>query len=103
MVQNVISLSKQLEYFKHYKLHLSQLVGAKNAEEIIKNAVFVLSFGTNDFLQNYFVEPTRSQQYSVEKYQDFLVSCMSRAIKVCPGPKIGSMTKIFNSIIFSSK
>lgn len=83
MEQNVISLSKQLEYLKHYKIHLRQLVGANKAEEMIKkNAIFVISLGTNDFLQNYFVDPTRSHQFTLQKYQDYLVSCMSRAIKV---------------------
>lgn len=82
MEQSVISLSKQVEYLKHYKIHLRQLVGANRAEELIRNAVFVISMGTNDFLQNYYVEPVRSQQFSVAQYEDFLIASMSSAVKV---------------------
>ncbi|KDP21040.1 hypothetical protein JCGZ_21511 [Jatropha curcas] len=73
-LSNVLPVSKQLEYFKHYKLHLSQLVGKNKAEYIIRNAVFVMSMGSNDFIQNYYLEPTRPEQYTVEEYQNFLVA-----------------------------
>ncbi|KAM0071518.1 putative triacylglycerol lipase [Helianthus debilis subsp. tardiflorus] len=80
-LSNVISLSKQLEYFREYKARLGRHVGKKRAQEIVTNAVFLLSMGTNDFLQNYYVEPTRSKQFTIEKYQDFLISDMSKYIK----------------------
>lgn len=80
--QNVLSISKQLDYFRHYKIHLRNLVGTKEAEEIVQNALYILSLGTNDFLQNYYVEPTRSKQYNIERYMNYLISCMRTAIKV---------------------
>lgn len=80
-LSNVISLPKQLEYFMHYKIHLRRLVGEKEAENIVRNAIFVLSMGTNDFLQNYYLEPTRSKQFTIEQYQDYLTSCMFRDVK----------------------
>ncbi|KAI6703683.1 hypothetical protein NL676_012819 [Syzygium grande] len=78
---SVLSLSKQLEYFLHYKLHLSKLVGGKKAEEIINNAVFIVSMGTDDFLQNYYLDPTRPEQY-LQAYLNFLISCMSCDIQM---------------------
>ncbi|KAI7746066.1 hypothetical protein M8C21_003742 [Ambrosia artemisiifolia] len=80
-LSNVITLSKQLEYFREYKARLGRLVGKKRAQEIVTNAVFLLSMGTNDFLQNYYLEPTRSKQFTIEKYQEFLISAMSKYIK----------------------
>ncbi|KAJ9566157.1 hypothetical protein OSB04_002123 [Centaurea solstitialis] len=80
-LSNVISLSKQLEYFREYKARLGRLVGKKKAQEIVTNGVFLLSMGTNDFLQNYFVEPTRAKQFTIDKYQDFLISAMTKYIK----------------------
>lgn len=82
MKQNVFPVSKQLEYFLHYKIHLRQLVGKKKAEEILGRALFVMSMGTNDFLQNYFLEPTRSEQYTLEEYENYLISCMAHDIEV---------------------
>lgn len=80
-LSSVISLSQQVVYLKHYIIHLRRLVGANKAEELINNAVFVISMGTNDFLQNYFLEPERSKQFSVAQYEDFLITSMSSAIK----------------------
>ncbi|KAM5588084.1 GDSL esterase/lipase [Rosa sericea] len=78
---NVLPLSRQLKSFMHYKLNLTRLVGKKTAEDTIKNALFVMSMGTNDFIQNYYLEPTRSKQFTVEQYQNYLVSCMAHSIQ----------------------
>lgn len=78
---NVLPVSKQIEYLLHYKIRLTKLVGQKKASEIIGNAIFVLSMGTNDFIQNYFIEPTRAKEFTLDKYEDFLVSCMIKDIK----------------------
>ncbi|KAL0398522.1 UNVERIFIED_CONTAM: GDSL esterase/lipase [Sesamum radiatum] len=80
-LSNVLSISKQLDYFRQYKNHIKNLVGTKESEEIVKNALVILSMGTNDFLLNYYVEPTRSRQYNIEQYQNYLISCMKTAIK----------------------
>nr|GEX31980.1 GDSL esterase/lipase At5g45950 [Tanacetum cinerariifolium] len=80
-VSNVLTLSHQLKYFAHYKRNLSMNIGANKAAESINNAVFVLSMGTNDFLQNYYVEPTRSSQYTIDQYEDYLVSLFQGYIK----------------------
>ncbi|MCL7031730.1 hypothetical protein MKW94_025276 [Papaver nudicaule] len=69
---NVLPVSKQLEYLLHYKIRLTKLVGQKKASEIIGNAIFILSMGTNDFIQNYFIEPTRAKEFTIDKYEDFL-------------------------------
>ena len=82
MEQNVLPVSKQLEYFEHYKIRMRKLLGEEKAEFIIRNALFILSMGTNDFLQNYFLEPTRQKQFSLQKFEDFLLSRMSTDIEV---------------------
>ncbi|KMT04559.1 hypothetical protein BVRB_8g182180 [Beta vulgaris subsp. vulgaris] len=76
-----ISLGRQVNYFRHYKIHLRQFVGFKRADEIVRKAGIIMSMGTNDYLQNYFLEPTRPKQFTLDKYQDYLVSCMRLAIK----------------------
>ncbi|GAB2298622.1 hypothetical protein Dimus_032692 [Dionaea muscipula] len=80
-LSSVLSMSRQLEYFLHYKLQLRRFVGNKKAEEIIDNALFVISLGSNDLLQNYFIEPDRQKQYTLPRYQDFLVTSMARTIR----------------------
>ncbi|XP_076912598.1 GDSL esterase/lipase At5g45950-like [Bidens hawaiensis] len=73
-VSNVLSLSHQFKYFADYKRNFSMKVGPQKTRESVKNAVFILSMGTNDFLQNYYVELTRRAQYTVDQYGDYLIS-----------------------------
>ncbi|KAL1289117.1 hypothetical protein HN51_057900 [Arachis hypogaea] len=81
-ISNVLPVSKQLEYFEHYKIHMRKLLGEKRAEFIIRNALYVISMGTNDFLQNYFLEDTRPKQYSLQKFEEFLLSQMTKDIEM---------------------
>lgn len=80
--QNVLPLSAQLKYFMHYKVKMRRLLGVKSAEDIIGNAIFVISMGTNDFLQNYYLDPIRPNQYTIDQFQNFLVSRMAHSITV---------------------
>lgn len=75
-------MNGQVNYLRHYMIHLRQLVGYKKAEELIRKSGVIVSTGTNDYLQNYFLEPTRPKQFTLDKYQDFLVFQMCRAIQV---------------------
>ncbi|XP_027339434.1 GDSL esterase/lipase At5g45950 [Abrus precatorius] len=80
-VSNVLRVSKQLEYFEHYKIHMRKILGKAKADFIISNALYIVSIGTNDFLQNYFLEPTRPKQFSLQQFQNFLLSRFSEDIE----------------------
>ncbi|GMH15877.1 hypothetical protein Nepgr_017718 [Nepenthes gracilis] len=78
----VLRVSRQLEYLKHYKIHLRKVVGDYDrAEEVISKGVFVISLGSNDLLQNYFVEPIRPKQFTLQGYTHYLVSRMLRYLQ----------------------
>ncbi|KAK6917649.1 GDSL lipase/esterase [Dillenia turbinata] len=81
-LSNVLTLPRQLKYFQHYKIHLRQLMGVEEADKRISNGIFLLSMGSNDFVQNYFLEPIRPQQYTLDEYQNLLVNNMFKHIKV---------------------
>ncbi|KAK9091972.1 hypothetical protein Syun_026883 [Stephania yunnanensis] len=71
---NVIPLWKQLENFKDYKNKLSNHFGITKAEQILQEALYMTSMGTNDIVLNYYLVPERSIQFTIEGYEDFLVS-----------------------------
>ncbi|XAR56733.1 Triacylglycerol lipase [Bertholletia excelsa] len=71
-VLSVIPLWKELEYYKEYQEQLRVYLGDENANNVLSEALYLISIGTNDFLENYYVVPGRSSEYSVEEYQDFL-------------------------------
>ncbi|KAI3926280.1 hypothetical protein MKW98_028416 [Papaver atlanticum] len=63
----MIHLSKELEYFKEYQKKLIAFVGQDKAIETIKESLYIVSVGTNDFLENYYFLPGRSFQFTVDE------------------------------------
>jgi GDSL-like Lipase/Acylhydrolase len=74
-VKAVIPLWKEIEYFKEYQQRLCQYVGQDRAKYIVNEAIYVISIGTNDFLENYYAFVTgRILQFTIDEFEDFLVS-----------------------------
>lgn len=69
----MISLSKQIDYYKEYQKKLESYLGKEKAKERISEALHMTSMGTNDFLENYYTLPRRSSQFTVKEYEDFLI------------------------------
>ncbi|GLU23827.1 hypothetical protein SLE2022_398030 [Rubroshorea leprosula] len=72
-VLSVIPLWKELEYYKEYQDKLRKYLGNEKANQLLSMALHLISIGTNDFLENYYVSSSRSSQYSVGEYQNFLI------------------------------
>ncbi|KAM3345707.1 hypothetical protein ACQJBY_020292 [Aegilops geniculata] len=73
-VFSVIPLSKQVDYFRDYKARLAEHLGAAEARAVVAEAVFAISIGTNDFIENYFALTTpRFLEFTVGDYTDFLI------------------------------
>uniref|UniRef100_A0A0D9VFQ0 GDSL esterase/lipase n=1 Tax=Leersia perrieri TaxID=77586 RepID=A0A0D9VFQ0_9ORYZ len=80
--ESVIPLWKQLDYFRDYKRRLAAHLGAAEAAAVVSDAVYAISVGTNDFIENYFALTTRRyQQFSVAEYTDYLVG-LARSLLV---------------------
>ncbi|KAK2979030.1 hypothetical protein RJ640_013664 [Escallonia rubra] len=72
-VLSVIPLWKELEYYKDYQKNLTTYLGEAKANETLREALYLLSMGTNDFLENYYTLPDRRSQFTVDEYQNFLI------------------------------
>ena len=81
LFQSVIPLSQQLEYFREYKARLQLAKGESAANDIIAEAVYVFSIGTNDFIVNYFTVPLRRDQYTPPEYVAYLVGLAEAAVR----------------------
>lgn len=66
-------LWKEIEYYKEYQKKLKAYVGHRRARTILREALYLVSLGTNDFLENYYIFPSRRFKFTVGEYQDFLV------------------------------
>ncbi|OEL18000.1 GDSL esterase/lipase, partial [Dichanthelium oligosanthes] len=81
LFQSVIPLSQQLEYFKEYKERLKLAKGESMANEIIAEALYIFSIGTNDFIVNYFALPLRPAQYTPPEYVSYLIGLADAAVR----------------------
>lgn len=81
-MQHAIPLSQQLGYFKEYKGKLAKVAGDKKAASIIKDAIYILSAGNSDLLQNYYVNPLLNGVYTPDQYSSYLVGLFTDFVKV---------------------
>ncbi|KAK3157904.1 hypothetical protein QOZ80_2AG0130010 [Eleusine coracana subsp. coracana] len=73
-VFHVIPMWKQMDMFREYKTRLAAHLGAAEAEAVVSGAVYAISIGTNDFLENYFaLASARPLQFTVPQYTAYLV------------------------------
>lgn len=80
-VLNVIPLWKEVEYYKDYQKKLRAYLGDKKANTIISQSLYLISIGTNDFLENYYTLPGRRSRYDIDQFQDFLTGIAENFVK----------------------
>eukprot|EP00253_Pinus_taeda_P015990 PITA_15990 len=80
-IASALPLWKQMQHFKNYGKRLADVVGEKNASNIIRNGLFICSMGTNDFVITYFTLQIRRAQMNIEQYQDFLLKEVNNFIQ----------------------
>ncbi|XP_076907313.1 GDSL esterase/lipase APG-like [Bidens hawaiensis] len=80
IASHAIPLSQQLAYYKEYQGKLSQVAGSKSTS-IIKDALYLISAGNSDFVQNYYVNPFINKLYTADQYGSYLVGIFSSFVK----------------------
>lgn len=84
-LSHVIPVSKQPDYFRKYVHRLNGVVGEKEARRIVAGALVLVSAGTNDFLFNFYdLQSVRRLQFTVDEYQNWLLSGLRDLVKVIP-------------------
>lgn len=80
-VLNVIPLWKEIEMYKEYQKRLRDYVGEQKANEIIAGAAYLVSMGTNDFLENYYSLPTTRMHYTVQEFEDHILGLAKQFVE----------------------
>ncbi|XP_027350085.1 GDSL esterase/lipase At5g33370-like isoform X2 [Abrus precatorius] len=80
---NIIKMHRQLEYFKEYQRRVASLIGASRTKRLVNQALFLITVGGNDFVNNYYlvVNSTRSRQHPLPEYVTFLISRYRRHLQ----------------------
>ncbi|CAJ2661156.1 unnamed protein product [Trifolium pratense] len=81
ILNHAIPLSQQLQYYKEYQSKLTKIAGRKKAASIIKGALYILSGGSSDFIQNYYTNPLINKFVTPDQYSSYLVDTFSSFVK----------------------
>ncbi|PHT47070.1 GDSL esterase/lipase [Capsicum baccatum] len=81
ILNHAIPLPKQMQYYKEYQSKLAKVAGKQKAASILKDALYTLSAGTADFLQNYYFNPYLNKISTPRQYSSYLVRMFTRIVK----------------------
>ncbi|KAJ6386231.1 hypothetical protein OIU77_029242 [Salix suchowensis] len=78
---NAIPLSQQLENYKEYQNKIVGIAGKSNASSIISDSIYLISAGSSDFVQNYYINPLLYKVYTPDQFSDILIQSYTDFIK----------------------
>ncbi|CAI0469580.1 unnamed protein product [Linum tenue] len=82
MTYGAISLTRQLNNYREYKRSVVNTEGSKKANEIFSKGIHLLSAGTSDFVQNYYINPVlRGLYITPNRFSDQLMRSYSTFIE----------------------
>jgi hypothetical protein len=83
-VQGAIPLSRQLDYFREYQSRVSASAGGQRAVALTSGSIYLVSAGTSDYLQNYYVNPMLGAGYTPDQFSDALMQPFTAFVEVSP-------------------
>ncbi|TYH60159.1 hypothetical protein E1A91_D08G266000v1 [Gossypium mustelinum] len=81
ILYNTISLSQQLENYREYKNKLVDITGKSNASSRISRGIHLISAGSSDFLQNYYINPLLFATNTPDTFSDILLNSYDHFIQ----------------------
>ncbi|XP_071700528.1 GDSL esterase/lipase EXL3-like [Rutidosis leptorrhynchoides] len=80
-INMAIPMVDQLQMFTNYIRRLQVLVGRSETDRILKNSLFLVASGSDDFVLNYFSYPMRKLEYDIPSFVDYLIPKASSFIQ----------------------
>ncbi|XP_028797203.1 GDSL esterase/lipase 4-like [Neltuma alba] len=77
----VIDLKTQLEYFKNFTKLLRKRIGEEKAKGLISKAVYLISIGSNDYVERVVVNSSAFSSYSRDQYVDLVMGNLTTVIE----------------------
>ncbi|XP_062104560.1 GDSL esterase/lipase At5g22810-like [Humulus lupulus] len=94
-IYHSIPLTRQLGYYRDYQGKVVSMVGSNNASSIFSNGIYLISSGSSDFLQNYYINPLLHNTYTIDQFFNILFQNVAQFIEELYGMgarKIGVTT-----------
>ncbi|KAA8543447.1 hypothetical protein F0562_021058 [Nyssa sinensis] len=72
----IIRIYQQMEFFQEYQQRVSAIIGPAGAQQLVNQALVLITLGGNDFVNNYFLMPysARRLQYSLPDFSRYIIS-----------------------------
>ena len=58
------------------------MVGAANASSIFSGGIYLISAGSSDFLQNYYINPLLNNAYTIDQFFNILFENFAKFVEV---------------------
>ncbi|CAA2970450.1 GDSL esterase lipase At5g03820-like [Olea europaea subsp. europaea] len=68
-----VTLTQQLTYYTEWQSKVVSLVGKAKANAIFLGGIHLISAGSSDFIQNYYINPMLNKAYSPDQFSDILL------------------------------
>ncbi|XP_073286724.1 GDSL esterase/lipase At5g03810-like isoform X2 [Primulina huaijiensis] len=76
-----LTLRQQLAYYTEWQGRVVDLVGRAKADDIFSGAIHLISAGTSDFIQNYYINPILNTLFSTDRFSNSLIESYSNFIQ----------------------
>ncbi|PKA59004.1 GDSL esterase/lipase APG [Apostasia shenzhenica] len=80
ILYHAIPLTQQLQYYKEYQSKLANVAGSSKASSILSEALYIVSTGSGDYVQNYYINPYLNKVYTPDQFSSILVSSFSNFV-----------------------
>ncbi|KAI8014321.1 GDSL esterase/lipase [Camellia lanceoleosa] len=76
-----ISLTQQLAYYKEYQNKVVTMVGKDSANAMFSGGIHLLSAGSSDFIQSYYINPILNRAYTPDRFSTLLIRSYSTFVQ----------------------
>lgn len=78
----VIDFQTQMKNFEEVQKSLMDKIGKKRAENLISEAVYFISIGSNDYMGGYLGHPEMQHSYNPQQYVNMVIGNLTDTIQV---------------------
>ncbi|KAI3787146.1 hypothetical protein L1987_41386 [Smallanthus sonchifolius] len=73
---SIIRIGEQLQNFQAYQTRLSALIGPNQTQQLVNQALVLITLGGNDYINNYFLAPitARRLQFTIPQFTTYIIS-----------------------------
>ncbi|XP_078149281.1 GDSL-like lipase/acylhydrolase superfamily protein [Carex rostrata] len=81
VLYGAVPLTQQLRNFEEYQDRIKAIAGEENATELIRESIYLLSAGSSDYVQNYYINPLINILKTPDQFAELLLQSFDSFVK----------------------